>query len=200
MKESPRQFANDRLAIDAGHREILRLMRAFATRVRHRGPSEHLLRLALRGLSHHAQAHFPEEEQLMQAAGVDARHVSKHRMEHRSFRYDIDRFIAQMEVVTCEGVAQVTGQLMHLLSSWLVHHLVGTDESMAAQIAEIRRGVSSEVAFQFHEARRRGVGTAGRSADSESAVAPDSSARCRELAVKLETMSMDSKARAQSAA
>lgn len=189
MLQGSSSFEVDIETLDSRHKQIFKLINAFATCLQHRGPSEHLCRLALRALTNHSKTEFSDEQALMQAAGVDARHVSKHQMEHRSLMFDMDQLVAQLDMVTSEGVARVSDKLLHLMSSWLIHHIMGTDQTMARQIAAIKRGISPGAAFVLHQTVKPDATTARPSLNPTLGRCPDAHAPCWQLAEKLKALS-----------
>lgn len=188
MKQWTRQIATDIDVVDTHHKQLFQLIGAFATCCHHVGPSERLLRLALRGLIDYSRTHFDDEEQMMKDAGVDPRHIAKHQMEHRSFIYDINQLEAQMDVVTCESVAHVSEKLVRFMSAWLVRHIIGTDQTMAAQIAAINRGVSAQDAFLQHQFSKQDATVTRVPADAASEPVGDSHAQSWRLAKRLDAL------------
>jgi hemerythrin-like metal-binding protein len=94
-------------------------------------------------LAGYATYHFADEERLMADAGVSASHIELHRQHHR-------QFVEQLTSMW-NGRADLgnPAEVLHgFLSSWLTFHILEEDQSMARQIAQIRRGVTAEVAFQ----------------------------------------------------
>lgn len=189
MLQASNVTAADIETLDSRHEQMFKLINAFATCLQHRGPSEHLCRLALRALINHSKTEFSDEQALMQAVGVDARHVSKHQMEHRSLMYDMDQLVAQLDMVTCEGVARVSDKLLQLMSSWLIHHIMGTDQTMARQIAAIKRGISAGAAFALHQMVKPDATTARPPVNPTLGRCPDARALCWQLAEKLAALS-----------
>jgi hemerythrin-like metal-binding protein len=166
MVKCPTTIATDIDVADLQFKRIFELSKAFATCLRIAGPSERLVLLTLRALLDYSNRYFPLEEAVMASANVDPRHVSRHKTEHRSFIYDIEKFTAQMAVVTKESVEEVSRKLLRFMAAWLTHHIVGMDHSMAAQIGAIKGGLPSGTAFTLQIWR-------------------DSRSRCRQLAETL---------------
>lgn len=87
--------------------------------------------------------HFGDEERMFVAAGVDPRHVEFHCQEHRSF---IDAVRALSMADDARRARSVQREVSYLVS-WLAHHILGVDQSMAQQMRLIEQGVSAEHAF-----------------------------------------------------
>lgn len=86
--------------------------------------------------------HFSAEEGLMQASGIDPRHLESQKREHGSFVDEVGR-IAQ--TVMCFDSAN---RLLKFLIHWLAYHILGSDQSMARQLALIKKGLSPEEAYR----------------------------------------------------
>lgn len=97
-------------------------------------------------LAEYAGYHFTEEEQLMERAGLDGRHVEAHRASHR-------RFVEQ--VTTMWASRQTTSSplsvLQDFLAAWLSFHILGEDQSMARQLQRIEAGATPADAFEHEE-------------------------------------------------
>ncbi|MDD2769574.1 MAG: hypothetical protein PHT19_12620 [Methylococcus sp.] len=90
--------------------------------------------------------HFTEEEELMLESKLDARHVNIHRMEHRSFSYDIAKM---RDYLSAAGsLAELAEKIVRFVTSWLTYHILGIDQVMAAQIFAIQEGATPEQAYE----------------------------------------------------
>ncbi len=90
----------------------------------------------------YADYHFRDEELLMRQAGVDARHYEQHSQQHRLFIADVVRERKQLG----DGASSIR-VMLSFLGSWLAYHILGSDQSMARQIAAIRAGVAANEAY-----------------------------------------------------
>lgn len=79
--------------------------------------------------------HFREEEGLMEELALDPRHVDFHRAEHAKFVAEVIRMRESVVDQSSGGLAPVLAFLVH----WLAYHILGVDQSMARQVAMIRR-------------------------------------------------------------
>ena len=93
----------------------------------------------------YADYHFRDEELLMRQAGVDARHYEQHSQQHRLFIADVVRERKQLG----DGASSIR-VMLSFLGSWLAYHTLGSDQSMARQIAAIRAGTAADEAY-VHE-------------------------------------------------
>ncbi len=86
--------------------------------------------------------HFQDEEALMRAEGVDARHVYAHTALHT-------QFVAQAQLMWERQslMSNPDESLVAFLTSWLGLHSLGIDQSMARQIHLIRQGIPAPTAF-----------------------------------------------------
>lgn len=77
---------------------------------------------------------------------LDERHLSIHRMEHKSFIYDVNNMWTYLS--SEEELLTLTENLVGFITSWLTYHILGTDRIMAEQIFAIQRGSSPEQAYE----------------------------------------------------
>lgn len=97
--------------------------------------------------------HFEEEEKLMRSAGIDERHLQHHVLEHQGFFRDVD--LLSRELSTRSKVTEKS--LFDFLINWLVYHILGSDMTMARQLAMIASGATPEEAYL---AKEKGVDNA----------------------------------------
>lgn len=91
----------------------------------------------------YARVHFSDEEMLMEKAGLDKRHVERHRAEHQSFVNEVMALEEAGGNMTPEGARG----LVEYLVNWLAYHILTVDQSMARQMLAIRDGLSAAGAF-----------------------------------------------------
>ena len=104
-------------------------------------------------LAAYAQYHFKEEEQLMDKAGVDPRHQEHHRQEHINFLHEVTQM---HDGISPENLDKAK-PLLKFLVYWLAYHILGSDQSMAKQIAAIQSGQSADYAFLAEERMKEGA-------------------------------------------
>ena len=104
-------------------------------------------------LSAYAQYHFAEEEALMNQVEIDERHFSHHHQQHVRFLQDV----IQMHDDVSPGNLDKAAALLKFLVYWLAYHILGSDQSMAKQIAAIRAGQTPADAFLVEERMKEGA-------------------------------------------
>lgn len=103
-------------------------------------------------LAAYAEYHFREEEGLMQRIGLDPRHIRKHQQAHADFVQD-------MTALHQDGAQrpQTSDGLLKFLTYWLAYHILGSDQSMAKQIAAMRTGQTAQEAYLAAETMHEGA-------------------------------------------
>ena len=104
-------------------------------------------------LAAYARYHFEEEDALMIASGVDARHVASHREEHACFFHEVEELHAGISPQSSRS-AQA---LLEFLVNWLAYHILGIDQTLARQIAAIGAGHTAAEAFAAEERMKDGA-------------------------------------------
>lgn len=103
----------------------------------------------LEQLTRYAAVHFKTEDDLMQAAGVDLRHLAHHRGAHGGF-------VAQLTALRTEfekGDGIQGEGLLRFLVAWLTFHILGEDQAMARQITAIQNGKTPALAYDDEDSR-----------------------------------------------
>ena len=101
-------------------------------------------------LSRYAGEHFGDEERLMRAERLAPEYIDRHCTAHTEF-------VTQLGILWSLDNANADPReaLLGFLIAWLSFHILGEDQSMAAQIAAIRGGVNPREAFRrvedYHE-------------------------------------------------
>ena len=89
-------------------------------------------------LKDYALYHFSDEERLMKAAGLPATYVERHHQQHEEFVEQLSRMWSS------RGAMANPAEVLHgFLSAWLGFHILGDDQVMAHQIAQMRPGASA---------------------------------------------------------
>lgn len=99
-------------------------------------------------LTSYARYHFAEEERLMQEADICSRFLNHHKELHLNF-------VEQLTTIWNSRDSLVNpAEILHgFLRSWLGSHILGMDQSLARQIALIRKGTSPDQAYEMELAR-----------------------------------------------
>jgi hemerythrin len=93
-------------------------------------------------LAAYAQFHFREEEQMMQALSLDSRHIAQHQLLHADFLREVTLLHARVD-----SRQETARGLLKFLIYWLAFHILGTDQSMARQVAALRQGQTADSAY-----------------------------------------------------
>ena len=93
----------------------------------------------------------------MKNHNLDSHYIAIHHMEHNSFIYDLSRL--QLHISADEDEVQTAEKLVRFITSWLVYHILGVDQLMAAQIRDIEEGMTPEQAYEANQTISRDVGT-----------------------------------------
>ncbi len=93
--------------------------------------------------------HFTEEQKMMMAIGIDARHFDRHVQLHQDFIHELNALYAK---IATEG--ERGGEtLLNFLVNWLAYHILDIDQNMARQVSLINQGHSPSDAFEEEERR-----------------------------------------------
>jgi hemerythrin len=133
--------------VDEQHKKLFQLLNTLTNSFQKETPSEEFVENTLQELVAYADKHFSDEENLMQEYKIDARHVNLHRMEHNSFRYDVDRMWGHL--LTEEELINVTEKMVSFITSWLTYHILGMDQVMSAQIHAVQSGMTPAEAYEY---------------------------------------------------
>jgi len=131
-------------SVDGQHRELFRQIAVIAELLADDADNEAGLDAAIDGLVAYAKDHFADEERVMIDAKVDERHLTKQRMEHKSFVYDISKLRG---ISVGEDVAVRYQRLMSFAANWLVFHTLQTDQLLGVQLRAIDAGRTPAQAY-----------------------------------------------------
>jgi hemerythrin-like metal-binding protein len=95
-------------------------------------------------LMEYADTHFKTEESLMDQYQLDVRSRDRHHRIHQGF---IAR-VSAMQQGTADRETIRADDLLSFLAAWLIHHVLGEDQSMARQIHAIDGGMTPEQAYR----------------------------------------------------
>ncbi|MDD5249837.1 MAG: bacteriohemerythrin [Rhodocyclaceae bacterium] len=128
--------------VDAQHHHLVELINRLGASLIAGDQDEAALDAVFGDLAAYARYHFAEEEGLMSALAVDARHQESHRRHHAQF---IDQVSSMW---TARHTVANPAEVLHgFLAAWLGYHILGEDQDMARQIARIRAGETPAAAF-----------------------------------------------------
>lgn len=138
-------FVTGLVDVDAQHRHLVELINRFGERLTQQEPAAgKALETVFAELAAYAQYHFREEEALMGAHRVDARHVESHCENHAQFLDEVGRLHASASA----GDPDAARALFDFLTHWLAYHILGEDQAMAKQIAAIESGAAPADAYR----------------------------------------------------
>jgi hemerythrin-like metal-binding protein len=127
--------------VDSEHRELVRIINWVGSLHARDAQSEDIEKV-LEELVQYAVVHFSHEEALMAQAGCDQRHVELHQRIHRDFAKQITN-MRQVKAGSSD-----TEFLLRFLTNWLAYHILGTDQAMARQVQNIRKGMTPAQAYE----------------------------------------------------
>lgn len=157
MIEWSERFETQIELVDTQHQRLCALLNRLADRFTNGSPSEDEVAQALQELLDYAHQHFADEEEMMKSYQMDPHYLAIHHMEHNSFIYDLSRL--QLHINVDENEVQTAEKLVRFITSWLVYHILGVDQLMAAQIRAIEQGMTPEAAYQTYKTMARDATT-----------------------------------------
>jgi hemerythrin-like metal-binding protein/PAS domain S-box-containing protein len=132
-------FITGEQIVDTEHQGLVSLVNWLIEHQSTSTPPEEIDKVLVQ-LVQYAVTHFQHEDELMVSSGCDPRFTEIHRNVHTDFGQQVVR-MRDMGTGDLEF-------LLRFLSSWLAHHILGMDQSMARQIRKIRAGMAPEQAFE----------------------------------------------------
>lgn len=132
-------FVTGEPVVDAEHQGLVRLINWIIEHQSSTTPPEEIDKVLVQ-LVQYAVTHFQHEEELMAATGCDPGFVRLHAGVHADFGQQVAK-MREMRNGDLEF-------LLRFLSSWLAHHILGMDQSMARQIRQIRAGMAPDQAYE----------------------------------------------------
>ncbi|MDD5298752.1 MAG: bacteriohemerythrin [Rhodocyclaceae bacterium] len=141
--------------VDAQHRHLVVVLNRVAE-LYTSGSDLATLAPLLKELTDYSHYHFETEERLMAETGC----APEHAREHAQIHQDFFREVQMMIVWARENPGEAVPALLRYLTTWLVHHILGSDQAMARQMRAIAAGMSPA------EAYRREEGVSGHETDA----------------------------------
>ncbi len=133
--------------VDRQHHHLIDVTNQFGVLLSQDRVSPDDVEKLLQELVAYAQYHFKEEEELMESAGIDLRHLDQHKKIHQSFFQDVGAL--QKQWLSGKNVSYE--KLFEYLVNWLVFHILGSDKNLARQIDAINTGLTAEQAYAEQE-------------------------------------------------
>lgn len=133
--------------VDLQHKNIFDLLSKLSLSIKHGNPSYEEMNNSIKMLIHYTKTHLNDEELLMMESRIDKRHLFRHRMEHNSFLYDVDRF---SDITSSdESITEKAEKIIRFITHWFIFHILGTDMLMSAQMTNIQSGMSPQQAYDL---------------------------------------------------
>lgn len=176
-------FATKIEIVDTQHKKLFELLNLLPESVASGTPDPVMIEQTLKELMAYADKHFVDEELLMAHHHLDPRHINVHRMEHKSFMYDIQNMWEHLSLE--EDLAEVSEKLVRFVTSWLTYHILGIDQVMAMQIFAIHHGDTPEHAYELRNRVKYDATTTHLMLDSVLGLWHMSMERCHKLEAKL---------------
>ncbi len=138
-------------AIDEQHHGLVNLFNKLSESLTEtEGSGEAAVQVAFTQLMAYTKYHFSAEEALMRRENVDQRHIVLHLKLH-------DEFIEQVRAMwSARGALSNPAEVfLSFLTSWLCLHVLGVDQALSRQIAQIESGETSQHAYEMELLRPR---------------------------------------------
>jgi hemerythrin-like metal-binding protein len=128
--------------VDSQHMRLVDLVNLTGDILLEGKASEDELQQVFSQLADYTVYHFNEEESLMAANKLDARHVDAHKVQHAEFLKQVTMMWESRHV------ADNPAAMLHgFLSSWLTLHILGQDQEMARILERMRSGDAADAAY-----------------------------------------------------
>jgi len=108
------------------------------------------IEIIFKELADYTVYHFKDEENGMIEAGLDSRHIDKHKIEHKQFLEEVTSLYLNISPKNLNS----SRHLLEYLINWLAFHILGLDQVMAQQIQEIKLGKNPSEAFEDNLSNR----------------------------------------------
>lgn len=113
--------------VDRQHNRLVGLTNRLCEAARH---EPELLGEAFEELRAYVVEHFTLEERLMEEAAIDPEHIRRHKEAHAYF---VAR-VAELWQARSEAEDRVLEEMLSFLTTWILQHILQTDQRMAAEI------------------------------------------------------------------
>ncbi len=130
-------FVTGLSTVDEQHRRLVDIINRFGKILtRPEGALAQDTELVLAELTAYAGYHFDDEERLMTQSGLDRTYIAQHHHLHADFLLEVKRLHASIAI---DG-RSAANSLLDFLIHWLTYHILGSDQTVARQIAAIAAG------------------------------------------------------------
>ena len=139
--------------VDTQHKQLVDAVNGLGNELMLGDVTEERLQMLFRQLAEYARLHFADEEKMMVELKVDQRHIDQHVAEHRQF---VEQLVALWKTRT--SIEKPAEAVHGFLASWLTVDILGEDQVMARQMADLKNGLTPSAAFDA-EKRSEDPGT-----------------------------------------
>ena len=141
------EFLTGQPVIDAQHQRLVALINEYSDLMAQGTLNANQSEMLFAELKSYTQYHFREEEALMVKVGIDPRILDLQIKEHRFFVRELTEIVARCDPENPETASRT----LEFLVYWLAYHILGSDQTMAKQLASVDDGMDAETAFDLHQ-------------------------------------------------
>ena len=170
--------------VDFQHKNLFQLLNKLSLNIKQDNISYEDVNNSIKLLIHYTETHLHDEELLMMESRIDKRHLTRHRMEHNSFLYDVGLF-SDITSSDDRRITRKATNLVRFITYWLIFHILGTDMLMAAQLTNIKAGMSPQQAFDMLKDHKVDPATVNLMLDAIINLWLDSKERCNQMEIKV---------------
>ncbi len=139
------RFASGIESVDSQHQQLFRIINQVGELlVRSDAATAASSEALIKKLADYARFHFADEERVMLEGGLDPGYIDSHRKVHQRFT---EQVVSMWK--SRAGMADPAKTLYGFLSSWLVYHILGEDQTMAREIVRVSEGMSPTAAHKI---------------------------------------------------
>ena len=170
--------------VDLQHKNLFQLLNKLSLNIKQDNISYEDVNNSIKLLIHYTETHLHDEELLMVESRIDKRHLTRHRMEHNSFLYDVGLF-SDITSSDDRRITRKATNLVRFITYWLIFHILGTDMLMAAQLTNIKAGMSPQQAFDMLKDHKIDPATVNLMLDAIINLWLDAKERCNQMEIKV---------------
>ena len=170
--------------VDLQHKNLFQLLNKLSLNIKQDDISYEDVNNSIKLLIHYTETHLHDEELLMVESRIDKRHLTRHRMEHNSFLYDVGLF-SDITSSDDRRITRKATNLVRFITYWLIFHILGTDMLMAAQLTNIKAGMSPQQAFDMLKDHKIDPATVNLMLDAIINLWLDAKERCNQMEIKV---------------
>lgn len=131
--------------VDKQHFRLVELVNAFCELLEVKALTNDMIEYVFKELFDYTSYHFQEEEKIMRKGSIDPEFLKLHIKIHQEF---LTKIRMMKNNVVVENVS-ILNHMSEFLINWLVAHILGMDKCTAAQLDEIKKGMSAGDAYKM---------------------------------------------------